>query len=247
MAHPREEELSIATDDGFLLYGTLTNAVEKSEKLVIFVHGFTGHRHEHIFFNGARFFAERGFDSYRFNLYGEGAKARHLRSTKISTHGADVTTLVKHFREQYKKIYLVGHSFGGPSVLISDTSLIDGIALWDASYIDSEAEALDFVYNDKLDAHILDWGIEHIVGKEYVEELKNLPDCGELVAKAKVPILIISAGQAGDNNKEEGERYFAAAQEPKKLVHIAEADHNFDSFETEKQLLEETYEWFAAH
>ena len=57
-----ERTIKIKTKDNFLIYGNLNKASRKSEKLLIFAHGFTGNMNEHIFFNGAKYFTERGFD-----------------------------------------------------------------------------------------------------------------------------------------------------------------------------------------
>lgn len=46
-----EKELKIKTPDKKLIYGSFVSAGKKSDKLVIFVHGFTGHKNEHIFFS----------------------------------------------------------------------------------------------------------------------------------------------------------------------------------------------------
>ena len=87
----------------------------------------------------------------------------------------------------------------------------------------------------------MDWGFEAIVGKGFVDELKNFPDCGELVAKIQVPVKFITAGKLG--NEKGGKRYFAKANQPKELVNIKTADHNFNGFKEERILIEETYKW----
>lgn len=116
-----EKELKIPTPDKKVVVGTLLTAKKKSEILVVFVHGFTGHQNEHIFFNGAKFFSEKGIDSFRFNLYaGEDKNIRRFRDTTISLHGKDISTVVKSFRKKYKKIYVVGHGYGGTSLLFAE-------------------------------------------------------------------------------------------------------------------------------
>lgn len=244
-----EKEIKIKTPDKFTIYGTLVGGAKKSEKLVIFVHGFTGHRNEHIFFNGAKFFAEKGIDSFRFDLYTGEKKARHFRKTKISLHGEDITTVVGHFKKQYKKIYVVGHSFGGTSLLFTDSTLVNGLIFWDASWIDQDKEKRLWPYNKSLDAHILDWGIEYVVGKGFQAELKNFPDCGELIRKIHKPTIFITAGsdRAKGANAKAGKRYFAKANKPKSLVNIPTADHNFNTFADEGRLLEETYKFIKKY
>jgi esterase/lipase len=236
-----EKALKIQTPDKKFIYGTFTSAGKKSNALVIFAHGFTGHKDEHIFFNGAKFFTEKGFDTFRLNLYaGEGKNSRHFRDTKISLHGQDITTVVKHLRKKYKKIFVVGHSYGGTSLLFVDHSIVDGLVFWDASYINPAEDSTDHMkYNKTLNAYILDWGLEILVGKDFVNELKNFPDCGELIKSINKPVLFVAAGKVAKM----GKKYFSKANNPKKLVRIKTADHNFNNWKDEETLFKETYNW----
>src|SRR3989344_1336712 len=113
-----EKQLKIKTPDKKVIYGTLRGSLDKP--LVIFVHGFTGFKDEHQFFNGARFFEKRGFSSFRFNLYHWEKGARKLEDCTLSLHGEDLDQVVEYFRKKgVKKIFAVGHSFGGLTVLLS--------------------------------------------------------------------------------------------------------------------------------
>lgn len=240
-----EKELKIRTVNRKSIYGTLGITNKKSHKLVIFVHGFTGHQNEHIFFNGAKFFTEKGFDTFRLNLYGDlygkGDKSRHFRDTYISLHGKDITTVAKFFRKKYKKIFVIGHSYGGTSLLFTDQSFIDGYVFWDASYINSKDSTANMKFNKNIDGYILDWGMEYIVGKRFVEELKNFLDCKDLIKEVQKPVLFITAGNRG--NSKAGIKYFENANQPKKLINIKTADHNFNKWEDEEKLLKNTYIW----
>lgn len=238
-----EKEIEVKTLDKKLIYGTLGKAKDKSDKLVIFVHGFTGNQNEHIFFNGSKFLAEKGFDTFRFNLYGWQKGARHFKDAKISLHGKDITTIVKHFRNKYKKVFVVGHSYGGTSLLFTNSSIIDGFVFWDASYIDLKDSKEDLGYDKKSGKYIYDFGIEYFVGKGFIDELKNFPDCGELIKKIFKPVLFVISGRKG--NAKAGKKYFALANEQKKLVNIKHADHCFDNWKDEEELLEKTYTWLS--
>lgn len=246
MENIREKEIKIKSKD-VLIYGTLCSSVKKTDKIVIFVHGFTGNRNEHIFFNGAKYFTNKGFDTFRFDLYSHKDGARHFENTKISLHGEDVQDVVNYFKDKYEKIYLVGHSYGGTSLLFVDPKNISAFVFWDASYIDWNEEQNDFIYDKNLDAYRINWGIQYVVGKGFVGELKNFPDCGDLVNKIDKPVLFITTGKGKEGNSRAGEKYYAKANEPKSLVNIEDADHNFNSLESEDKLLEETYGWITKY
>ena len=240
-----QKEIIIKTHDDKDIYGSLVKSQKKSNKLIIFVHGFTGTKDEHIFFNGAEFFSSKGFDTYRFNLYaGEGKNIRHFHDTKISLHGKDITTVSEYFRKDYNKIYIVGHSYGGTSLLFVDQAVADGFIFWDASYIDPKKDSTeDMKYNNDLGKYILDYGIEILVGKAFVDELKSFPDCGELIKKIHKPVLLITAGRKG--NSKAGIKYYEFANNPKELINIETADHNFNDLNDEKILFKRTYDWLS--
>ena len=88
----------------------------------------------------------------------------------------------------------------------------------------------------------MDWGIEFLVGKKFIEELKKFPDCGKLVKKINKPVLFITAGNK-KGNFTAGIKYFKHANQPKKLIKFASADHNFNKLKDERRLLEGTYLW----
>lgn len=236
-----EKQLIIKTPDKKNIQGTFSQAKKKSKRLIIFVHSFTGGQNEHIIFNGAKFFTNKGFDTYRFNLYaGDYKNTRHFKDTKISLHGNDIDTVVKYFRKKYEKIYLIGHSYGGTSLLFTNYIEVDSYVFWDASYIDPVNDGSnDMKFNENLGKYIMDYGIEILVGKPFIDELKNFPDCGEMISKINKPVFIITAGAKGNYNA--GLRYFKSANNPKKLISIKSADHNFNNWDDENSLFEETY------
>lgn len=237
-----EKEKIIKSYDSKDICGTLSESLVKTKRIIIFVHGFTGNNNEHIFFNGAKFFAGKGFDTYRMSLYGtETNNSRHFKDTKISQHGKDITTVVEYFRNTYEKIYIVGHSYGGTSLLFVNPTYVDGYIFWDASYISPNDSQEDIKFNNNLDRYIMDWGIEILVGKDYINELKNFPDCGELIKKINKPVLFITAGKRG--GADNGIKYFKNANNPKKLVNIETADHNFNNWSDEERLFNETSNW----
>ncbi|MCK9597175.1 alpha/beta hydrolase [Candidatus Pacearchaeota archaeon] len=237
-----EKKLKIKTSDSKLINGTFVATKQKTNTLVVFVHGFTGNRNVRLIYNGAKFFTKKGFDTFRFDLYGKNKGSRRFRDTKISLHGEDITIVLKYFRKKYKNIYVVGHSYGGTSLLFTDQSIIDGFVFWDASYVEStENNTAGMRYSKELDAYILGGGVETVIGKEFVEELKNFSDCGELIKKINKPVLFVTAGKKG--NSKAGKKYFIKANNPKKLINIKTANHNFDNWNDEETLFRETYGW----
>ena len=234
-----EEEIKIPLNNKKYIYGILRGALENP--LVIFVHGFTGHKNEHQFFNGARFFEKNGFSTFRFDLYSWKDDARKLEECTLSLHGQDLDTVVDYFKNKgVKKIFVVGHSFGGVTVLLSKKKDFDAVVLWEPS--DNPAEVTSARYVKELDKYYINSEASYgfTIGKQMYEEDKNLKPF-ELIAELDIPVKIVLGG-AGSLIKG-GKEYLQAAKEPKALTIIPNATHCFDESGTEEKLFQETLNW----
>src|ERR1700722_40745 len=111
-----EKELKIKTPDGKMIYGILRGSLSKP--LIIHVHGLAGNMNEAMHYNAARYFEKHGFSSFRFNLYSWEKGGRKLHECTFSTHGKDIDTVLKYLESRgARKIFVVGHSYGWPSIL----------------------------------------------------------------------------------------------------------------------------------
>ena len=232
-----EKNILVNTDDNHLIYGTL-NSKKKSKKLIIFVHGLLGNRNEHIFYNGAKFFSKNSFDTFRFDLYNGRKKGRKLKECTLAVHAKDTNTIVNYFRKTYDKIFLVGHSYGGLTVMKSNLSSVSGIILWDAASTTNTEWASAMEYIENLDAYLLSWGIDYIIGKHILDESKKLPHPKELMNRIKIPIKIICAQNS--TLLKDGKIYYKYAKKPKEFVIIKNARHNFNEEGSEELLFKET-------
>lgn len=235
-----EKEIIIDTPDGHKIYGFLSTPKEKPDKLVIFVHGFTGNCNEHIFFNGAKYLRGEGIANFRFDLYNWQKGGRTFTDCDIQTHVDDLKTVVEYFKNKFKKIYLIGHSLGGIVVLQAGLD-VDGIVLWDPSHAASFIGEDDYEYNEGLGAYLLKWGVVFVVGKKMHDDKLQYTAPEILMAGIKCPIKIICAGNGV--LKEGGKNYYSLAKEPKELVIIEGAGHTFDEDGVEEKLFAETAEW----
>lgn len=225
------------------IYGVLRGSL--SRPLVVFVHGLTGHMNEHIFYNGARFLESHGFSSFRFNLYSFEPDARKLDECTLQTHADDLDVVIAHLRKTgVRKIFVIGHSYGGPTILLSRRKDFDGVVLWDPSYAESGSLAKEAVYIRALDKYYLDWSCKKIVGKEMFAFSKqmNARRSKAWIASLHVPVKIIVAGK-GEILARGGKGFYDAANRPKDFAIIKGADHNFNVDGTEEQLFKETLGW----
>ena len=234
-----EQEIKIPLNNKKYIHGLLRGFLKNP--LVIFVHGFPGHKNEHQFFNGARFFENNGFSAFRFDLYSWRGDARKLEECTLSLHGQDLDTVIDYFRNKgVKKIFVIGHSFGGLTILLSKKKDFNASVLWDPSH--NPAVVTSSRYIKELGKYYKtdDTSYGFTLGKMMYEENKKLKPV-ELISKLNVLVKIIVAG-SGVLVKG-GKKYFQAAKKPKDFIIIPKATHCFDEDGTEETLFHETLNW----
>jgi esterase/lipase len=236
----KETELKIQTNDGHIIYGTFSGLENKSDSLIIFVHGFTGSSQEHIFYNTAQVFPKNGFDVVRFNLYWFEDNSRKLNNTTVTEHVLDFETVINYFKKDYKKIYAIGHSLGAQVVVRSGYNGFTSVVLWEPSQ-EVDEMCKSFTYIDKIDTYIEHSNVDIIVGKNFVEDAKLLPKIKDVVSKINHPVMVIGAENAGSEIAEN--LYFKNINSKKKLHIIKNASHTFEELGTEKELFNETLKW----
>ncbi|MCB0340340.1 MAG: alpha/beta fold hydrolase [Bdellovibrionales bacterium] len=239
-----EISFKLETPDGYLIHGTERYSGELPSRVVIFIHGLTGHSNELIHWLGAQHFSQSGYGAVRFELYGSQERARRLDNSTLTTHAQDVNHVVQHCRELgYEKIYLVGHSLGGPVVLMSNTAEITAIALWDPTYNTKLLVDESSYFDEVSKGRYIDWGIKMFWGTQMADELLALSDCKELVSKTHCPIKVITAEKKETDTNPEA--YFEFANDPKAFAIIPGASHCFTEEHAPSMLLNETMEWFS--
>lgn len=233
-----EQNIKIKTPDNHIIYGIL-NYQQKTNKLIIFVHGLTGHKNEHQFYNAAKFFPAHGFTTFRFDLYSGEEKGRTLSNCNIKTHAEDLDQVVSYFKN-YRDIYLVGHSLGGPSILWSSQKNIKSIVLWDPSLKLIERRGDDLQFNKKIDKYIINYGTESLLSKEMINQWRTLDN--NILDCFKVPTKIICA-QKGILAKS-WKNNLSKIKVKTDFVIIKNAGHCFNEDGVGEKLLKETLKWF---
>ena len=236
-----EKYIKIKTKDDHFIYGTLNYKKDDKDKLIIFVHGLTENQNDHQFYNAVEFFNPKGFATFRFDLYSWMPKGRKLKDCSIKTHSKDLDIVLKYFKNKYKKIYLVGHSFGGPTVIYSKIEPAKAIVLWDPS-INNGKYKKDYIFNENLGCYIGNWSIACLISKEMFEEEINIDFYPEYHDKIVVPMKIICA-EKGVLWKD-WKKVISKFTNKKEFVVMKDADHCFTKEGNEETLFKETLKWF---
>ncbi|MEK7648646.1 MAG: alpha/beta fold hydrolase [Patescibacteria group bacterium] len=220
------------------LTGRLRGPLKKP--LVIFVHGLTGNMDEHIFYNGARYFEGHGISSFRFNLYDWTQGTRKLDISTLALHASDLDFVVKYFRKRgAKKIFVVGHSYGGPTIMKSKDKDFQGVIFWDPSFFTLKY-FLESKWLPSIKMYLCRWAYPVLLSKKYVEEARRTNTLA-LIQKLAMPIKIITAGKGV--LVKTSKKYFKALNVPKELVILDGATHCFDEDGYEEKLFSETLSW----
>lgn len=228
-------------DKKFNIYGVLDRKA-KTDRVIIFVHGLTGNKNEHQFYNAAKYFNDLGFAAFRFDLYSDKENGRKLEDCAISTHSEDLNQVISYFKNKFSRLFLVGHSLGGPTILGADLKGIEKIVLWDpAVNLPKTAKRKFYYFNKEINAYIVSWGTSFIIGKKMIEDWKHL-DLSKWVNNTEVPLKIICAGKG--ILKEEWKKIIGQFKSKNKLAIIKKAGHSFDEENTEAELFKETLAWF---
>ncbi|NQV89686.1 MAG: alpha/beta hydrolase [Parcubacteria group bacterium] len=238
-------EYKIRLDKEYVAHGVFSGSVKKP--LVIIVHGLGTGITEGLYEQAQRWFTENGYATYLFGLYGWQKDARQLINCTLEIHSADLDKVVEHFRRKgINKIYAVGHSFGGPTILRSKKQRFDAVAVWDPSYDLSFTKKSYGMpggeYVNQLDGYLMPWGINVLIGRAMAEESDQL-DWAAIPKTFHVPLKIIVAG---DGVLVSGcQKYFASANKPKQLSVLKGATHFFnDSQKMRERLFKLTSKWF---
>lgn len=194
-----EKYITMPTSDWFEIRWIL-NSKEKSDKLIIFVHGLTWYSHEAHYVCGKDYFIDEWYDVLRFNLYHWWEKNRKLRSCSIDDHARDIESVLEYISTDYKEINLIWHSLWGPSIVRMNynINLINNIVFWDPAF-DSREYWVGF--DTVWDMFLFDWrdGRNIQVSPQIVQQRsEDHMTMLEKFPKNKAQISIIFAGK---NNK----------------------------------------------
>lgn len=236
-----EKHITIPTPDGKVIYGIL-NERKKSKTVLLIVHGRTGTALDPPGLMAARFFPRKNISTFRVSLYFWKKGSRSLMKSTTHQHGKDIDTVVKYLRKKYARVFVAGHSWGGPSIWFSDMNSMDGVVLWDPSS-DMRKANEGFHYDPRVKAYLVEHGwMEYIPKKMYDESQKYSTDkLARLLRSVKVPTKFIMAGKGMWVN--DGKTIYDSLSSPKSFVVIPNAGHHFAEESSESRLFNETLSW----
>jgi pimeloyl-ACP methyl ester carboxylesterase len=238
----------IAAADGKLIYGcTDSDGDKRPDRAVVIVHGLTGNMDEYQHKTAANFFIRHNYDVVRFDLYSDMPKSRSLSECTLQTHAADLNTVLGQKAAAYGKIFLIGHSYGGPTIMAAQPERAAALSLWDPSFDLPER----WKPEDRTDIKqvngvtYLDWGREIIIGQPMLEEARTkygAEECLALSASLARPIQVVTAAEGFYATQKLS--WHSAGHRDNERVVIRGADHCFRNGATLDDALAASLRWF---
>lgn len=239
----QEKEFAVSTPDGKTIYGILTQSPIDTRKLLILSHGLTGCMDEHMHMEAKRFFSNNGYDVVRFNYYGPQDDARKMEETTLALHAQDLNQICDHFRPNYDKLFIAGHSYGGLTLVVANP-LATALSFWDSSFtpfkgfMEKEAKKLD-----GTPFYTIGWGTSVLMGAAMYDEALEMDSKADALAKKiTTPSQVILAGDQSENPVRMA--LYEALACPRQLEEIDRADHCFTHGDTLYTLFKRTLSWF---
>jgi hypothetical protein len=241
------EEWNFISKEGYKIEGRTDFAGKNaSGKCFVIVHGYCGTMNEHLHEEAMHFFTSQGYDVVRFNLQSQRHK---LRDCTLQTHAHYLLSVLEQQCRQYNQIYLSGHSYGGPTIMIAQPQNIAAICLWDPSF-NLPALWNQMEVEEHADFCVLNFGgNEVLAGSAMAKEGRNhyqTEECLGLSKSIGCPIKVISAseGEEFEVYKIDKKSWHSSGHHENCRIVIPNSDHNFTRGGSLSVMLNETYDWF---
>ena len=236
-----EKDIKLKTSDRKTIYGILHGSLNKP--VIVIVHGLAGNMQEAMHYNAARYFEKHGFSSFRFGLYSWQKGARKLHECTFSTHGKDIDTVIAYLRKRgAKRMFLVGHSFGWPSILHAKNRDFSAVAAWDGSLMPYSKKVFA-QRNAKPKGRIFDEGYWVLMGDRMANDSHTFNSLAS-IKKFNKPVSFITNDSETEGNAKGNKEMYIAARGKKEFVLIKGAGHIFAEEGKQEQLYAATVKWF---
>lgn len=253
-----KEEFVFFLNKGERITGMLHIPKEIPVPGIIFCHGFTGNRVEshRLFVHAAREMCKRGFVILRFDFRGSGESEGLFENMTISEEVSDLKVAIDWFynREEVlkDKIGVIGLSLGGVIAILTaaQDERIKAICTWStpAELKELQDTAKNIFGEMKIEKLIIKKYIDlpsgDRIGKKFlIDALKhNILESIEKISPR--PILIIHGTKDQLVPVSHAEKLFEKAKDNKEIFLVKDADHTFNRWDWQWEVINYTTKWF---
>ena len=250
----KEISITFKNERGKELVGVLHLPEKGKPPLVIICHGFQNSKTDRKFIKLARVLQKEGICVFRFDFEGCGDSEGDPKEITIKNEVADLNSAFKTVQNEFdldlKRVAFVGASLGNvvTSLLLKQYKIsAKTLVFWSQAF--NQRELLKNWYSKEDIREIMKKGViykgDKKIGKNYFLENKN-KDYSSALSELKLPILII-------HGKEDKDVPLKFSQQLKRkyknisLIILPKADHKFDDFQSQEQLVRHTQKWLRKY
>ncbi len=256
-----KEEFVSFYNKGERIVGTFHIPENIPAPVIVMCHGFTGNRIEahRLFVHAAREFCRKGFAVLRFDFRGSGESEGLFESITVSGEISDLEAAIDwlYTRSEVlkEKIGVIGLSLGGIVAILtaSRDERIRAVCTWSAP-----ANFRDLIFMNAIKKVFGNIEVDELFSREYIElpsgyrikrdfldDLFKHDILGSIAKISPRPLLIIH----GTNDQlvplSQAEKLFKAARNPKEKYYVKDADHTFNRWDWQWQVINYTLNWFS--
>lgn len=225
----------------------------ESRPVVAVCHGFTGSKEGRgMAVEMAEFLAKNRFSALLFDFAGCGESEGKFEDISLSGHIADLKSAVDYCLENSAgPVITMGRSFGGTTAIChaaSDTR-VAGVCAWaaPASLIDLFTGFTDEDISGDENELVTLAGAEGLIHlkKSFFSDLAgyDVPRCSSLISPR--PLLVVQGTADDVVPPREAQLIFSSAGEPRELIYIEGADHQFSA--GRRATWDVTLKWLEKH
>lgn len=247
-SHVMEKGVFFIAPDQKRIYATIGYPPNTPKGIVIFVHGLDSSELWPPMLLGSWYFRRKGYAYCRVNLYDWRKGARTLMTSDLQQHARDVDLVVRRLANRgFGPIYAVGHSFGGLTLLQTQTEVFRALSLWDCSSFIEHPPGSWIRQDPASGARYLVGGCELLLSERFELGMRNFPNELSLISKITSPCQICYADGKNALLVRSSQRYYEHLTSPKELVSIPNATHSFSEEGVSDLLFSRTERWFRKH
>lgn len=227
-------------------------AEQKKAPAVILLHGFTGSKLEpHRFFlKISRALEALGIASFRFDFLGSGESDGDFEDMTVLKELAEAETILEYVHSHpnidNEKVIVLGFSMGGlvASLLAGDhpEKIKKLILLAPAGSMAAKAKVMEKNSTYIKEENAFDIS-GNLIGRDFIEELHTI-DVWERAKRFKRDVLMIHGSIDQAVSIEDSKKYQENCYQEQARLHIVTgADHTFNSYHWEKEVIENICEF----
>lgn len=255
-----KEEKVYFENQGQKIEGILHLPENKTNSLVILVHGFTGSRDGpgKIFEKMAKRLTPENFAVLRFNFRFTTDDWNEFHKMTMRGEASDLKLIINEMSKRYNNIGLVGESLGGSLSILSYNEKVKCLVLWYTNLYPRETRLGKKILSEESKIEIektsflklkTSKGQEFKIGKDFIEEIKAT-DIIPYVKNILSPTLLIHGDADSIVPFNHSEKILNLLRGPKKLERIVGANHAWENeeytdynLEAQEKAIELTADW----